>query len=340
MQLTLVIPGLVWPAESHRNAARDLALPALASLLGRGTPRWETPQLLEDWLAERFAVQGEERPWAALRLAGEGIDPGDDEWICVDPVHLRFARDVLVLGDAAELGVAADEAAQLVAALNRHFPEVGEFRATEPRRWYLRLAATAQLLTRSPARALGRKVDAQLPEGLDAREWRRLINEAQMLLHAHPVNEAREAAGRPTINSIWPWGSGRLPRRGNATGVLLAADPLARGAAQAAGARAAPLPPRFDPGVEARGELAAVLDELAEPALYQDASTWRAALVRLERDWFAPVLERLYSGRIQQLALVVPGDGPRLTVDIRPQDRWRLWRRPRPLADLQLPVEP
>ena len=29
-----------------------------------------------------------------------------------------------------------------------------------------------------------------------------------MLLHAHPVNEAREARGEPAVNSLWLWGAG------------------------------------------------------------------------------------------------------------------------------------
>jgi hypothetical protein len=41
--------------------------------------------------------------------------------------------------------------------------------------------------------------------------WRHAINEAQMVLHAHPVNQARQAAGQPVVNSLWPWGGGRLP---------------------------------------------------------------------------------------------------------------------------------
>ncbi|MCZ7655242.1 MAG: hypothetical protein M5R42_14705 [Rhodocyclaceae bacterium] len=52
----------------------------------------------------------------------------------------------------------------------------------------------------------GRTIEPFLPQGDDAREWRRFINEAQVLLHNHPINMAREAEGRPTVNSLWPWG--------------------------------------------------------------------------------------------------------------------------------------
>ncbi|RZL89235.1 MAG: hypothetical protein EOP73_30255, partial [Variovorax sp.] len=44
-----------------------------------------------------------------------------------------------------------------------------------------------------------------------ARPLRRLQQEMQMLLYTHPLNDAREARGRPGINSFWLSGTGRLP---------------------------------------------------------------------------------------------------------------------------------
>ena len=40
---------------------------------------------------------------------------------------------------------------------------------------------------------------------------RRLQNEMQMLLYTHPLNDARDAQGLPTVNSFWISGSGILP---------------------------------------------------------------------------------------------------------------------------------
>ena len=37
------------------------------------------------------------------------------------------------------------------------------------------------------------------------------MNEAQMILHTHPVNAEREARGMPAVNSVWLWGGGTLP---------------------------------------------------------------------------------------------------------------------------------
>jgi hypothetical protein len=62
-----------------------------------------------------------------------------------------------------------------------------------------------------PMDALGGDMLAFLPEGNEARRWRSLANEAQVILHNHPRNQARLSAGLPPVNSLWFWGGGRLP---------------------------------------------------------------------------------------------------------------------------------
>lgn len=55
-------------------------------------------------------------------------------------------------------------------------------------------------------------VREHLPRGGDAEPLAQIINSAQMLFRNHPVNQAREAAGRLPANSIWLWGQGRRPQ--------------------------------------------------------------------------------------------------------------------------------
>ncbi len=64
---------------------------------------------------------------------------------------------------------------------------------------------------------MNRSINSHLPRGDDALAWHRVMNEAQMIMHAHPVTAAREARGAPPANSIWLWGGGTLPRRIAAT---------------------------------------------------------------------------------------------------------------------------
>ena len=43
------------------------------------------------------------------------------------------------------------------------------------------------------------------------KRWHSILNEIQMVLHEHPVNEAREGRGEPPVNSVWLWGAGPMP---------------------------------------------------------------------------------------------------------------------------------
>lgn len=337
MLVELYIPGLLWPLDALKNAARDLPLPGLATLLGRGRVRWSGPATLEDLLAARAGVAAAEAPWAAWRLVGDGCDPAGHAWLCADPVHLRFARDFIVLDDLAAAPPTRDEADALVAALGAEFGATGEFIAVTPQRWYLRLDRPPALTTHPLRRVAGRRIDSFLPGGPDAAAWRRLANEAQILLHTHAVSERREAAGLPPVNSLWFWGAGRLPAAAGLPATW-SDDPLARGLAGAAGR---PLPARAaDLLAAAPADAAVVLDRLETPCLAGDLAAWRARLAESDLHWLAPLVAALYAGRVDGLRLRAPGDAASLELALDATDRWRFWRRPRAFADLALPPAP
>ncbi len=330
----LVVPGLLWPKDSLAEVTRGRELPALHALLGRGRRVRRPAVPAERWLCEAFGIKGgelRELPIGALRLLGDGGDPGTDAWLCADPVHLRFSRNTLVV-DAAGPDLDQDEAAQLVAALNEHLADFGEFLAPHPRRWYLRAKAAPRIATHSPAAVAGRTLEPFLPQGEDARDWRRLINEAQVLLHNHPLNTAREAAGQPMANSLWPWGAGYLPAGAVAPArQVYAGQPLAHGLAKLAGVPAAATPARAEDAVL---HSLTFLETLGEAAQGLDAAAWRGGLEELEARWFAPSLAALRARRIHGLRLTALGDDAVVDIRLDAADLWRFWLRPKILADL------
>lgn len=331
----LVVPGLLWPKDSIADVTRGLELPALHALLGRGRRERRPAQPFERWLCEAFGVQADELqelPIGALRLLSEGRNPGKDAWLCADPVHLRFSRNTLVVGGAAELELAGHEAEQLVAALNEHLGEFGEFIAPHPRRWYLRAKRAPRIVTHALSAVTGRTLEPFLPQGEEARAWRQFINEAQVLLHNHPLNVAREEAGRPMANSLWPWGAGPLPAGAASPAAHVEADhPLALGLAKLAGVSATPVPARFETAVT---QGLTLLENLSEAAQSLDAAAWRAGLAELETRWFAPALAALKTRRIHGLRLTALGDDAIVDITLDAGDFWQFWRRPKTLADL------
>ena len=91
MQFHLVLPGLGWAIVP---TAALPPLPALAALLGHARHSWQPSSAPETWLAARFGLETGRLPYAALRRAGEATPPtADAHWLCVDPVHLHFARE-------------------------------------------------------------------------------------------------------------------------------------------------------------------------------------------------------------------------------------------------------
>lgn len=335
IQLHLIIPGLVWPSAAARELTGGLALPALETLLGLGRTHAGEPQSFENALASAFEVDERAFPGAALRRLGES-DTGNTEgdWICADPVHLHFAREHMLLADAGDLELDMSEARALVEALNAHFigaeSDFVGFEASTTLRWYLRLNSPPQAHFTPLNEAVGRRMDNFLPQGDHGQRWCRVINECQILLHNHPVNQARQANGRPTINSLWFWGPGHLPRHVRAPAPIVhATDPLGRGLARAAGANLE------DSGSCLPGGNALIVDTgLLRPSLYLDIDAWRTALASLETRWFQPALQALRTRRISSLSICAPGDRATLSVELRSIDLLKLWRRPRSLEDV------
>ncbi len=196
MHCTLLISDLLPPSDLGAGPFADLRVPHISMLLARGETARRPPLASEDWLCEQFGVPTQpDRPLAALMLQADGGEPLHYYWLCAEPVQLRVDRNRLIVA-ARVADYTAAEASELVAALNRHFNADGlEFIAPTPSRWYARTARTPALTTTPLTQALNRSSKHHLPQGADALAWHGVMNEAQMILHTHPVNTEREARG-------------------------------------------------------------------------------------------------------------------------------------------------
>ncbi len=335
MQLHLVLPGLLWPRKVLRDTASDLDLPALSWLLGRGHLSWlppHAPESPESALCRAFGLDGAAPPYAALRLLGEGAPPGDDVWLCADPVHLSIEQRRVTLANNAP-PASPEEIREIVSALSPHFAEVGEFVAGADGHGYLRLTQMPDIATVPPSIAAG--YDAMLPQGANATLWRRLGNEAQMLMHALPCNELRERNGQPRLNSLWFWGPGRLPPSPSVIYERICGDdPVLRGLARLTGI---PLESasRADALLQRpHGRVLLLLDPLLAPTRTYDALRWREALLELEHTWLKPLLAALRTGRLRSLRLTALGDEAGFDLVLKHGDLLRFWRRPMPLHEL------
>src|SRR5664279_2433619 len=102
MQLTLLVPELIWPEPDDREAFANLTSPGLGTLLSRSRLTRRPPQSFEAMLTDAFD-QPEDAPYAAFRRLGEAVtapDTPDGHWLCGDPVHLRYHEELLILADS------------------------------------------------------------------------------------------------------------------------------------------------------------------------------------------------------------------------------------------------
>ena len=207
-RLTLLLPA------TSRFAGVVLP-PVLARALGRADrvvhEAGEDAQLARHFtlLPNRWA------PAALTRVVDGGAEDARlSGWLRADPAYIRpdiNGARLLATGDT--LGIDANDVEALFPALRPLFGDTGfMLDAPHPGRWYLLLPRESKLPAfATPSQALGEDVFEHIPGGAEARRWRVLSSEAQVVLHNHPHNAARAAHGKPPINSLWFWGGGVLP---------------------------------------------------------------------------------------------------------------------------------
>ena len=291
-KLSLVVPGLCGPLPVLADAEPNGA--PLIALLKQGRKAGAPASDYHAQLVELFGLApAPSFPHAALTLLAHEDDPGAHCWMHADPVNLQADMDRAVLSDSQALAISRPEAEQLVQELNAHFAEDGiALRMADQDNWLIRLDQ-CELETTPLRRAVGRNVNHLLPRGAGAAEWKRLLNESQMLMHMSAVNQAREQRGQAAVNSLWLWGEGVLPQPGRTDVTrVFADDPAVAGIAKLCAIRHATL---TDPIVVAQamqepGHSVVVLDQLDGPCNYGDTRAWSEAMPELVTDWLEPLL--------------------------------------------------
>ncbi len=334
LHLTFYLPGLFSLQESNgAQAGSSSALETLlsrAERIDRGFQRGYEEGLFA--LFDLVRQENSDLPVAAVtRMSDMGVID-NDWWLRADPVHLSLDRDRLILAGARKLDVTPQEANRLVAEIMEVFTADGWLlKAPHPERWYLKPTRAPKLTTSSLSQVIGRDIHGFLPRGPDDKAWHTILNEIQILLHTATVNVEREKEGKLPINSLWFWGSGRLPRIKPVTWTRVwSNEPISLSLAKLSGTPVGNLPHGFEAWRQQAGntgEHLVVLDEAHEATLYNDAPRWQEVLLKLETDWMEPLLCELKSGAIDRMSLATDASAS-FTLTSRQARRWWHWRRP------------
>lgn len=207
--------------EAGAQALPSLRLPQLERLLARLTPgaTWQPGADSLNLPHEHVlaACRGWDAadgmlPLAAWAARRDGLPtaPVDQGVGLLTPTHWEVGSEQILLLDPARLHLDEDESRALWDALRALFESEGwALHWGAPLRWYVVHASLATLPTATLDRVVGQAIDHWLPERRAGAVLRRLQSEAQMLLHGHPINAAREARGDLPVNSFWLSGTGR-----------------------------------------------------------------------------------------------------------------------------------
>jgi hypothetical protein len=319
-QLQLIIPYLFPPRDIATEVCAGLHLPALEKLLARGNANTSPAETLEAMLCAVFGVQAV----APVRAAADGLGAGGHYCLCADPVSLRpTSSQVLLLPDVMPT---QEEAAALCSSLNEHFVGMGlHFSAPHPLRWYVQMDAEPQMTTTPLRQVAWGDVKLHMPQGADALRWQSIATEAQMLLHAHPLNQARAERGELPVNSLWFWGGGWAKPLTPAFDAVGGDCSLVGGFARAAGTQSvdtllAMLEGQYENGLW-------VCTMPGEALQRGDLYAWREAVQQVEQQFAQPLLKALQAGRLQRLTLNVMQQDALHRIELTRAAAWKLWRR-------------
>ncbi|WP_200387744.1 phosphoglycerate mutase [Thiocapsa imhoffii] len=332
MMVTLICPGLFGPVPL--DAASWPRVPRLERLVARATSMPSGGRDAAAVCLNAFGLPGDpawERPTAPFACWGEEPELGADGYcLHADPVHLKPDGERLLLFAGPELGLDQDEANALTTDFNQHFADQGLLlEAPHPSRWYLRSERCLDLQAAPLERLLGGAVPHDAPAGTDARRWRALLTETQMLFHQHPVNERRARLRQPVISGIWTWGGGVRPAppegaaQGSMPTLVVGNPPLMRGLARWAGSRWEPLTHRPTCAHWDGERVVVQWDALQDALTARDLGAWLQAVVDLNT-WLEELETPLRQGRLAAIQIE-----PCLETAYRVERRHlhRFWRR-------------
>ncbi|MFV2057744.1 MAG: hypothetical protein ACC707_14855 [Thiohalomonadales bacterium] len=255
-----------------------------------------------------------------------------------DPVHLKPDRDHLVLFAPQSLDLSLAEANLLTSEIERCYQEENwRLDCLSADNWALTLTDDPGATFKTLAQVTGKSVGASLPSGQNSKQWRVIGNEIQMLLNNHPVNRAREQAGRLTANSVWFWGGGSLPDEvkpasGASNERLWTNHSGFAGLGKLAGLSVSELPADVSlcledfPG-QTQGFI--YINRVDGGNTPNERLSKKQSLQALNTLWIAPLLDAMTKDKITQLR-IFDDRGRSFRLDKKHLRRW--WKRPRDLT--------
>lgn len=323
----LVLPGLFdLLLEELEADFLSAALPGLNRILGYATPRPNADYSIDAMLRGALALAPASSGLPMARAFAGGAGEAGRE-LLVEPIHLRAGlHNAIAMPIPPEPG-SREDIDILINDLNDTFKVNFDITAVAGGAFLLCLKGfDAPTHYPHPLSVLGKSINPFIEQARQVLPWYQLLNEVQMFLHQHGVNERRQREGRLPINSLWAWGAGVLPEL-DSPPTWYCDDPVLNRFADALGMPTASCAQLADGG---RLQPAVIVDLRLMQLLKagHDARLDRL-LLDIEQTLLAPLLRALakYPAPLHLRA------GYRLDFELTPSARFKFWRRPGSLAD-------
>ena len=346
-QCYIYFPGLLGPnapievlAQQEWPGKQDL--PHLTTLLARG----KTTLLLSTDIETRLlnclgisfssksdapenerSVDKNEVPIAQLRAQKMPELVTAKRLWCLDPVYVQIDKEDAVLQANDQLELGEEEAQRLIEDINVHFEQDSiKLHYCSRHQWVLE--ADFELSTTSLSSVLFNPISTYQPTGPDEKQWRNLINEVQMLLYRHPLNQAREEQGVMPVNSLWLWGGGRSFYYKNKIDCVFSDDGWVADIASACDITHQAVK-QLEAGILGQPLVLVVcLDQLAG-VKRNDMFAWLDSLYRLENEILKVLMVLVLENKLDSITII--SDTISIQVTKKTLTRW--WRRVKPMRN-------
>ncbi len=331
-KIQLVLPGLFdLPLAELAPALIADQLPALNRILRLASPR-PNPAFSIDAILRQVLALGASTQESALGLPlAQACAPQSQRQssrlLLFQAVHLRPDLHSAVIVPIQHSDEDLNNIKIIINDLNELFKVDCDITALDKGLFLMDLKAfDAPLHYPHILSVLGKVANPYIEQSRQHLGWYKLLNEMQMFLHQHEVNQQRVQRGLLPINSLWFWGGGNLPAKIDANLAWYCDDSLLNQFALSLGLPTAPLD---DLASLERSSAAAVVDLRLLELLKTGATTeLDRVLLDIDNRLLQPLLRTVERDR-KSLCLRA---GYELDLELAPSAALRFWRRPRTLA--------
>ncbi len=307
--------------------------------------QWQRRQIpLSGALLQSFAIaQQHDWPTAALVAQSMGEVQPQRYYLLAHLVQLDLRTDYFALQTLTD--ISAEQSDALIDSMNQHFADRDFYFAptSHPHTLLISTSQPSDIQTYEVHQVWGKDIRRYMPFGDDALRWRMMMNEMQMLLHEHAVNQAREQQGQLPINSLWIEGGGCLPKQapqsGNANGagaqansVLMSDSDMVQGLAQLTQCECLELSRSWNDLVHNNHLIQRNHTKSRQSSQQQDnLIIYMQTPAQFDSDWAQGLCLGLRKLAIQQLTIHFAVAEFTFSLTVKPRDVWKFWRRPQAL---------